>query len=152
MHRLKETKDNISVVLKKDCRTSREAPKEKKGKKMKRLFLVAVAVLSMNAAFAGNDRKSDVYDPDSYVLEVNMYRLGQVLNLDNVQFDAVSEINMEFSSDLKYAGNANRKFRHELVDKALKKNVCLMRRVLDDKQYRTYLMLLNATMNNRGLK
>jgi hypothetical protein len=39
-----------------------------------------------------------------------------------------------------------------MLDKAVTKNLYNMRQVLDAKQYRTYLMLLNATFTNRGLK
>ena len=41
--------------------------------------------------------------------------------------------------------------RKEMVKKALEKNVAWMRYVLNDKQSHTYLMLLNTTINNRGL-
>ncbi len=120
---------------------------------MKRLFLVVVAVLSMTATFAENGNKKHVDNNlEAYVLNVNVYRLGEVLSLDNSQYDAVREINDEFQYDLKRAGVSNEKYRQQMLDKAVMKNLAYMRQVLDAKQYRTYLMLLNATFNNRGLK
>ena len=38
-----------------------------------------------------------------------------------------------------------------MVKKAVDRDIKWMRYVLDQKQYRTYLMLLNTTLNNRGL-
>lgn len=119
---------------------------------MKRLFLVVVAMLSMTMTFAENGNKSKANDLTPYVLEVNVYRLGKVLSLDNKQYDAVAEINEEFCHDLKLAGVSSAKYRQELLDKAVTKNLQNMHSVLDAKQYKTYLMLLNATFNNRGLK
>jgi hypothetical protein len=41
--------------------------------------------------------------------------------------------------------------RDVMVKKAIEKNVAWMNYVLTDKQRHTYLRLLNATINNRGL-
>ena len=38
-----------------------------------------------------------------------------------------------------------------MMDNAIKKDLKYMRYILDKKQYRKYLMLLNVTLNNRGL-
>lgn len=120
---------------------------------MKRLFLVVVAVLSMTATFAENGNKKHVNNNlDAYVLNVNVYRLGEALNLDNSQYDAVRDINDEFQYDLKRAGVTKEKNRQKMLDMAVMKNLRNMRQVLDSKQYRTYLMLLNATLTNRGLR
>lgn len=120
---------------------------------MKRLFLVVVAVLSMTATFAENGYKKPVnHNIEAYVFDVNVYRLGEVLSLNNSQYDAVREINDVFQYDLKRAGVSNEKNRQRMLDKAVTKNLYNMRQVLDTKQYRTYLMLLNATFSNRGLK
>ena len=37
------------------------------------------------------------------------------------------------------------------ADKAISKDLKYMHYLLNDKQYRTYVMLLNTTLNNRGL-
>ena len=41
--------------------------------------------------------------------------------------------------------------RKELRTKAINRDLAYMRTVLDKDQYKTYVMLLNATLNNRGL-
>ena len=48
-----------------------------------------------------------------------------------------------------YSANADE--RKEMVDKAIKKDIRYMHYVLTGEQYRKYLMILNATVNNRGL-
>ena len=50
------------------------------------------------------------------------------------------------------AANAPKEQQAEFVDKAVAKDLKYMRYVLGNDQYRKYVMLLNATMNNRGLR
>ena len=50
------------------------------------------------------------------------------------------------------AAHANKDEREALVDKAVKKDLRYMRYILDQKQYKKYLLLLNTTLQNRGLK
>jgi hypothetical protein len=50
------------------------------------------------------------------------------------------------------AAHANKNEREALVDRAVKKDVRYMYYVLDQKQYRKYLLLLNTTLHNRGLR
>ena len=49
------------------------------------------------------------------------------------------------------ASQANEEDRKALMDKAISKDLKYMHYLLNDKQYRTYVMLLNTTLNNRGL-
>jgi hypothetical protein len=50
------------------------------------------------------------------------------------------------------AANAHSTERKALVDQAVKKDVRYMGFILDEKQYKKYLTLLNTTLTNRGLK
>jgi hypothetical protein len=50
------------------------------------------------------------------------------------------------------AAYAKEEDRADMVDKAVKKDIRYMHYVLDDKQYKKYLLLLNVTLSNRGLK
>ena len=49
------------------------------------------------------------------------------------------------------AAQYNSDDRKALVNRAIENDVKWMRYVLNDKQMRTYLTLLNTTINNRGL-
>ena len=42
--------------------------------------------------------------------------------------------------------------RKKMVEVAVKKDVRYMGYILNEKQYKTYLLLLNTTLRNRGLK
>ena len=50
-----------------------------------------------------------------------------------------------------FAAQYSNNDRKVLVARAIDNDVKWMRYVLNDKQMRTYLMLLNTTINNRGL-
>ena len=66
--------------------------------------------------------------------------------------EAVQDIHTAFCNDMMLAAYAQNDERKELVDQAVKKDVRYMRYILDEKQYKKYLTLLNATLQNRGLK
>jgi hypothetical protein len=46
---------------------------------------------------------------------------------------------------------ANKESRKTMMMNAISKDLRYMRIVLDSKQYKKYLLLLNFTLNNRGL-
>ena len=111
------------------------------------MILTMVAMLSMTTAFAEGESASSVNNVEAYELNVNMNKLAEALRLDSDQKEAVSNIHRIFASELKNAA-LNRK---ALVDRAIVNDVKHMRYVLTEDQFRTYLRLLNTTINNRGL-
>ena len=125
--------------------------KERKGKKMKKMFLTLVAMLSMTTAFAEGENAASVNNVEAYELNVNMNKLSSALNLADDQKEAVAEIHHTFASELMFAAQYGNNDRKALVDRAIENDVKWMRYVLNDKQMRTYLTLLNTTLNNRGL-
>jgi Cu/Ag efflux pump CusA len=126
--------------------------KERKGKKMKKMFLTLVAMLSMTTAFAEGENAASVNNVEAYELNVNMNKLSSALNLADDQKEAVAEIHHTFASELMFAAQYGSSDRKALVDRAIENDVKWMRYVLNDKQMRTYLTLLNTTLNNRGLR
>ena len=118
---------------------------------MKRLFLTVVAVLSMTMTFAENEELNTTSNANAYKMSVNYDRLADALGLSLDQQEAVQDIHSEFCADMFNAGNSNADDRKAMVEKALAKDLKHMRAVLSDDQYRTYLMLLNTTIVNRGL-
>ena len=117
---------------------------------MKKMILTVVAVLSMTTAFAGND-PIEGNDMNIYELNVNMNKLSETLKLTDGQQFEVEGIMDTFAKELKEAGEADETFRQEKVNMAIKKDIQKMRRVLNSKQMRTYLRVLNMTVYNRGL-
>ena len=125
--------------------------KERKGKKMKRLFLMTIAMLSMTMTFAENENTKNVNNVEAYDMSVNMRKLSVALGLTTDQVDAVENIHNTFNAEMQLAAQADDADRQEKVKKAVDRDIKWMHYVLDEKQYRTYLILLNTTLNNRGL-
>ena len=129
---------------------------ESKGKKkilriMKRLFLTVVAVLSMTMAFAENEKLNNAENANAYNMAVNYERLADCLGLSSDQAEAVQDVHTSFCADMMNAAAANADERENMVKKAVEKDLKYMRYILTESQYRKYLVLLNATFNNRGL-
>ena len=115
------------------------------------MFLTLVAMLSMTTAFAEGETAASVNTMEAYELNVNMNKLSAALNLADDQKEAVADIHHTFASELMFAAQYSNDDRKTLVNRAIENDVKWMRYVLNDKQMRTYLTLLNATLNNRGL-
>ena len=117
------------------------------------MILMVVAMLSMTmTSYAENENAENTLNVESYDMTVNIRKLAVALDMTGDQIESVEEIHRMFCNDMIQAAHANKDERNMLVDKAVKKDLRYMRYVLDQKQYRKYLMLLNATLTNRGLK
>ena len=111
-----------------------------------------VAMLSMTMAFAEGENVNSVNNVAVYDMSVNMEKLAEALSLNGDQREAVDNIYQTFAAEMMYAAQYySNDQRKDMVKKAINKNVAWMNYVLNDKQRRTYLMLLNTTINNRGL-
>ncbi len=115
------------------------------------MILTLVAMLSMTMAFAEGENAASVNNVEAYELNVNMNKLSSALDLADDQKEAVADIHHTFASELMFAAQYSNDDRKALVARAIDNDVKWMRYVLNDKQYRTYLVLLNSTINNRGL-
>ena len=111
-----------------------------------------VAMLSMTTtAFAEGENAMAVSNTEAYEMNINMNKLSDALNLADDQKEAVADIHHTFGAELMFAAQYGKADRKALVNRAIENDVKWMRYVLNDKQMRTYLMLLNTTINNRGL-
>ena len=115
------------------------------------MILTLVAMLSMTTAFAEGEKVANANNVEAYELNINMNKLFAALDLANDQKEAVADIHHTFASELKFAAQYANNDRKALVARAIDNDVKWMRYVLNDKQMHTYLRLLNATINNRGL-
>ena len=118
---------------------------------MKKIVLTMVALLSMTAAFAEGEVNNESAETAKYEINFNLGSLSKALDLSYDQTRAVSDINQMFASDMTNAAAASGNERKELRTKAINRDLAYMRTVLDKDQYKTSVMLLNATLNNRGL-
>ena len=118
---------------------------------MKRLVLSVMVMMTMTMAFAENEETEAINSMESYVLNVNINKLSQALNLSYDQREFVEDAENAFSAELMNVATAPVEERRTLLNKAIKQNLGTMYYLLNKAQYHKYLMLLNATINNRGL-
>ena len=116
------------------------------------MILTMVAMLSMTTAFAEGENAANVSNVEAYEMNINMNKLSDALELADDQKEAVENIHRTFAAELMFAAQYGNNDRKALVNRAIENDVKWMRYVLNEKQMRTYLRLLNATMSNRGLK
>lgn len=119
---------------------------------MKRLFLTVVAVLSMTMTFAENENLNNIEGVNAYNMSVNYGKLAECLQLSADQLELVQDIHTSFCADMMNAAYAHSDERRDMVKQALGRELKLMHSVLDKKQYRKYLTLLNITFSNRGIE
>lgn len=120
---------------------------------MKRLFMVVVAMLSMTMTFAENETAANLNATEAYDMQsVNMKKLGMALNLSKDQVESFAEIHKTFSAEMLFAAQTTGDERQKMVEKAIKKDLAYMNYILSSDQYRKYVMLLNMTLVNRGIK
>ena len=135
-----------------DSQESRMFNLERKDNEMKKIVLTMVALLSMTAAFAEGEVDNEAAEAAKYEIRFNMNSLSKSLDLNYDQQKAVGDIMNMFASDMTNAAAASGNERAALRKKAVNRDLAYMRAVLEPEQYRTYVMLLNTTLNNRGFK
>lgn len=116
-------------------------------------MILAVALLSMTTTFAADENASaTTATTAAYNMNVNMSSLTDALSLNIDQAEAVADVHKNFTADMMNAAVAPADERKEMVEKAINKDLKYMHTILSKSQYRKYLLLLNTTLNNRGLK
>ena len=116
---------------------------------MKKIVLTLVALMSMTTIFAENEGMNTT---EAYNMTVNMKNLARTLNLSKDQVESVAEVHKTFSSEMMFAAQYGKEERTKMVEKAINKDLAYMNYILNKDQYRKYVMLLNTTLVNRGLK
>ena len=125
--------------------------KVKKGKKiMKKIMIMAVAMFAMATTTFAADEATNA--TAAYNMNVKMGSLANALSLNIDQAEAVADVHKNFTADMMNAATAAKDERTAMIDKAVIKDLKYMHSILNDSQYRKYVMLLNATLMNRGLK
>ena len=119
---------------------------------MKKFFLMMVMMFTMSVySFAEDNNATKLTNTEKYELKVNHRRLACVLDMSKDQMEMSDEIISELERDMVFASCMNTEDSSEkIVANAVKKNIRYMSYILNDKQYRKYLMLLNLTLEHRG--
>ena len=112
-----------------------------------------VAMMTMSMAYAENENNNATAEAaKAYDMTVNMRKLAVALGLTTDQMEAVNDIHNQFCNEMMLAAKATGDERTNLLNAAVKKDIRYMHYVLNDSQYEKYLMLLNLTLANRGLR
>ncbi|MBQ9355680.1 MAG: hypothetical protein IJT98_00080 [Prevotella sp.] len=119
---------------------------------MKKIVLMMTALMTMSMAYADNENNNSTEAANAYDMTVNFRKLAVALDLNMDQLEAVQDIHHQFCNEMMLASQANGDERQTLVEQAVRKDVRYMHYVLDEKQYKRYLLLLNTTLVNRGLR
>ena len=119
---------------------------------MKKYFIMLVMMLTMSAySFAEESTATKVAETEKYELKINHRRLACVLDMSADQMEISDDIISELESDMMFAAVMDtEESRNEVVANAVKKNIKYMHYILNDNQYKKYLMLLNLTLEHRG--
>ena len=118
---------------------------------MKKIALTLVAMMTLTLGYAKTDNLKPVNNADRYDMSCDMRRLAAKLDLTDAQMEAVEAIQQSFNNDMQEIATARHFERRFLVHEAVRKDAHQMQRVLNDKQFNTYMMLLGTTLRNKGL-
>lgn len=127
---------------------------------MKKVFILAASAIMMASAanLKAEENNSNLMAenvegvaPINYTVYMNMRSLSRCLNLSDDQVEVMTYASDNFKADIAKVATEEDMARPEAVRKAINRNLKLVRNVLEDKQYRDYLALLNRTLNNKGL-
>lgn len=119
---------------------------------MKKLILMVAMLLATSfTAIADDTNSNSVSMVEAYDVNVNINSLVRYLGLSNDQIDSVESIQKVFTDCLKYAAVMEEGSRKNMIKNAIDYDLKNLRYVLDEKQYRKYVVILNVTLNNRGI-
>ena len=112
---------------------------------MKKIVLTLVATMAVTFSFAGT--KSD----KRFDMSCDIYRLSEVLDLDEKQMDAVEEIHDKFSDEMKSLATVKGPKQRHMIHEAVRKEARQMKSVLNEKQFGAYMRILLTTLRNRRI-
>lgn len=115
---------------------------------MRRLGLTLVAALCLAATTFAAENQPTVAKWEG---NINVSKLGKYLNLNSLQSEEVSNICDYFSEQMSKAATA-KKGQEEKLRTAVYGNLKLMRKTLSDEQYSKYAVLMNITLQNKGIQ
>lgn len=117
---------------------------------MKKVFIMAAIALMATASVKAEEKNQDAVRVD-YNINMNVRALSRCLNLNGEQADV-----MEYASDMLREEVSRVRFSKEekkaaRLKRSIAHNLSIAHKHLEDKQYRSYLAMLNQTLNNKGL-
>ena len=113
---------------------------------MKKIVFTMVAVMAFTCSFAKSGKVDKRFD-----MSCDIYRLSEVLELDERQMDAVELIQENFSNEMQSLATLKGPQLRYRIHQAVRKDAEQMRQVLNDKQLNSYMRILLTTLRNRQL-
>lgn len=118
---------------------------------MKKIALTLVAMMTLTFGYAKTESFKGMDKSERYDMSCDLRRLAVTLDLTGEQMDAVEAIQKWFNNEMQSVATARRHERRFLVHEVVRKDIYQMRRVLNDKQFDTYMILLGNTLRNKHL-
>jgi hypothetical protein len=130
---------------------------------MKKLILTMVAMMTMSISYAETKSSKVENNVEHFMMgfmknhdtrfdmSVDMRRLADKLDLNADQMEIVEVIQDNFVDEMQSVSTVRGPQRRHLVHEAVRKDIHQMQRILNDKQFNTYMMLLGATLQNKHL-
>lgn len=120
----------------------------KKKKIMKKIILTVVAAMALTTSFAETQSKNS---DKRFDMNCDIYRLSEVLGLNDEQMDKVEAIHETFTDDMQTASEVQGMRQRHMIHQAVRKDAREMHRVLTEEQFRDYMRILGVTLRNRHL-
>ncbi len=120
---------------------------------MKKFILLFSFLISVSAsAFAGINEEVANANKEAFEFNVNTNSLVKSLKLSKEQAEEVEMTHLVFFDGLKRAGEMSGESQKNMIRSSVEYDLRNLREVLDKKQYRTYLRILNTTFVNRNIR
>jgi hypothetical protein len=121
---------------------------------MKKVVLMMAMLLATNLSVSAEDLKSNKANMvEAYDINININGLAKYLELSKDQIESVENVQRVFSESLKYASAYdNKEARKNMVKNAIEYDLRNLNYILTNSQYKKYVTVLNATLNNRGIE
>ena len=121
---------------------------------MKKLVIMMAMLFAFTMnSFAEDNAANEVENAVAkYDMNINYRRLACALDLSKDQVESMENIMAQFENGMLLAAYAkNDDAKDKIVRNAVTTNTKYMHYVLNKEQYKKYLLLLNTTLNNRGI-
>ena len=115
---------------------------------MKKIILTVVAAMALTTSFAETQSKNS---DKRFDMNCDIYRLSEVLELDENQMDAVETIHDNFSNEMQKLATLKGPQLRFRIHQTVRKDAEQMRQVLNDKQLYSYMRIVMTTLRNRQL-
>lgn len=87
----------------------------------------------------------------NYDFNVNYNKLSEYLKLNDRNFQKVKNAHDSFCEEMLIASRTNNLVeRDSIIKSSIENEVCRMKEILSNKQYKKFIKIFNATLNNQG--